>query len=169
MSKYVDAERLRTKIAEQIESLPRDTRGTYTLTGYGMIQAFHIMRSIITSLQQEQTEFPSNLQQEQTEFPSNMDEAAIQAAQIDMCDRQIMEDSNENRMLYSRIFRRGFKAGAEWMAGQGVNIRGRVLPGTHGNSYVESDWFDKGYGGLFWNDEVNLTIRKKQHIIEGLY
>ena len=51
-------------------------------------------------------------------LPSNLDEAAIQAAQIDMCERQIMEDSNEHRMLYSSIFRRGFKAGVEWMAGQ---------------------------------------------------
>lgn len=58
--------------------------------------------------------------------------------------------------------RDAFKAGAEWMARQGVNIHGRVLPGTHGNSYVESDWFDKGYGGLSWNDEVDLIIRKKQ-------
>lgn len=56
------------------------------------------------------------IQQEQPSLPANVDEAAIQAAQIDMCDRQIMEDSNEHRMLYSRIFRRGFKAGAEWMA-----------------------------------------------------
>ena len=55
-----------------------------------------------------------------------------------------------------------FIAGAEWMARQGVNIHGRVLPGTHGNSYVESDYFDKGYGGLSWNDEVDLIIRKKQ-------
>lgn len=55
----------------------------------------------------------------QPSLPSELDDAAIQAAQIDMCDRQIMEDSNEHRMLYSRIFRRGFKAGTEWMAKQG--------------------------------------------------
>lgn len=54
----------------------------------------------------------------QPSLPSELDDAAIQAAQIDMCDRQIMEDSNEHRMLYSRIFRRGFKAGTEWMAEQ---------------------------------------------------
>ena len=51
-------------------------------------------------------------------LPSNLDEAAVQAAQVDMCDRQIMEDSNEHRMLYSRIFRRGFKAGAVWRDAQ---------------------------------------------------
>ena len=57
MSKYIDVEKLRKKIAEQMESVPRDTgrgNGTVTLTGYGMIQAFLIVRSIIDSLQQEQ-------------------------------------------------------------------------------------------------------------------
>ena len=41
-------------------------------------------------------------------------DAAIAAADEDMQGRQIMEESNENRQLYSRIFRRGFKAGAKW-------------------------------------------------------
>jgi len=41
-------------------------------------------------------------------------QAAITAADEDMQGRQIMEESNENRQLYSRIFRRGFKAGAQW-------------------------------------------------------
>ena len=54
------------------------------------------------------------LEEKISSFPSGLDEAAVQAAQVDMCDRQIMEDSNKHRMLYSRIFRRGFKAGVEW-------------------------------------------------------
>ena len=49
-----------------------------------------------------------------SEIPKDLDAAAIQAAQSDMQDRQIMEASNDERMLYSRIFRRGFKAGAKW-------------------------------------------------------
>lgn len=49
-------------------------------------------------------------------LPSNLDEAAIDAAQLDMQDRQIMEATNDERLRYSRIFRRGFKAGVEWMA-----------------------------------------------------
>lgn len=61
------------------------------------------------------------------ELPEGLDEAAVQAAQVDMCDRQIMEDSNEHRMLYSRIFRRGFKAGAEWMAIQGGSFENSVF------------------------------------------
>lgn len=43
-----------------------------------------------------------------------LEQAAITAADEDMQGRQIMEESNENRQLYSRIFRRGFKAGAKW-------------------------------------------------------
>ena len=44
----------------------------------------------------------------------DLSKAAIDAADDDMQGRQIMESSHEDRMLYSRIFRRGFKAGAEW-------------------------------------------------------
>lgn len=55
--KYIDAELLREKIAEQMESLPREVgrgAGTITSKGYGMMQAFQIMRSIIDTLQKEQ-------------------------------------------------------------------------------------------------------------------
>jgi hypothetical protein len=58
--KYIDAERLREKIAEQMESLPREVgRGANTITakGYGMMQAFQIMRSIIDTLQQKPAEW----------------------------------------------------------------------------------------------------------------
>ena len=57
MSKYIDADLLRRKIAEQMESLPREVgrgAGTITSKGYGMMEAFQIVRSIIDSLQQEQ-------------------------------------------------------------------------------------------------------------------
>jgi len=91
--KYIDSEKL---IAE-IEGRKKAIHATIFNEEYDELLSF------ITSLQQEQ---PS--------LPSNLDEAAIDAAQLDMQDRQIMEDSNEHRMLYSRIFRRGFKAGAEW-------------------------------------------------------
>ena len=58
--KYINAELLREKIAEQMESLHREVgrgAGTITPTGYGMMQAFQIMRSIIDSLQQEPISF----------------------------------------------------------------------------------------------------------------
>jgi hypothetical protein len=53
--------------------------------------------------------------------PKGFSEAAIQAAQSDMQDRQIMEASNDERMRYSRIFRRGFEAGAKWDKEQMMN------------------------------------------------
>ena len=59
MKKYIDADLLREKITEQMESLPREVgkgAGTITSKGYGMMQAFQIMRSIIDSLQHEQPE-----------------------------------------------------------------------------------------------------------------
>lgn len=59
------------------------------------------------------------LEEKVISLPSNLDEAAIDAAQLDMQDRQIMEATNDERQRYSRIFRRGFKSGAEWMAEQG--------------------------------------------------
>ena len=57
MSKYINADILREKIAEQMEFLPREVgrgAGTITSKGYGMMEAFQIVRSIIDSLQQEQ-------------------------------------------------------------------------------------------------------------------
>ena len=53
--KYIDADLLREKIAEQMKSVPREVgrgAGTITSKGYGMMQAFQIVRSIIDSLQQ---------------------------------------------------------------------------------------------------------------------
>lgn len=59
MAKYIDADLLRKKITEQMDSVPHEVgrgAGTITSKGYGMMQAFQIMRSIIDSLQQEQAE-----------------------------------------------------------------------------------------------------------------
>ena len=56
MSKYIDVDLLREKISEQMESLPREVgrgAGTITSKGYGMMEAFQIVRSIIDSLQQD--------------------------------------------------------------------------------------------------------------------
>lgn len=60
--KYIDADLLRKKIAEQMKSLPREVgrgAGTITSKGSGMMEAFQIVRSIIDSLQQEQPEVDS--------------------------------------------------------------------------------------------------------------
>lgn len=85
---------------------------------------------------------------------SNLDEAAIDAAQLDMQDRQVMEATNDERLRYSRIFRRGFKAGAEWMAGQGED--GLVLFAyASGKAYIKTTYH--GNGG----DQVIVLVRKK--------
>ena len=56
------------------------------------------------------SEFIESLQKEPVS--EDLKEAETDAADEDMQRRQIMEESNDNRQLYSRIFRRGFKAGA---------------------------------------------------------
>lgn len=97
-------------------------------------------------------------------LPSNMATAAIHAAQNDMCDRQIMEDSDEHRILYSRVFRRGFKAGAEWMAGQGVTVDAKVC------KLIDRAWVtildEKQFQNVLYDkfnlgDKVVVQIRKK--------
>ena len=97
----------------------------------------------------------------QHSLPSNLDEAAIDAAQLDMQDRQIMEATNDERLRYSRIFRRGFKAGAEWTAEQGVSFD------------TEMSWLDSFGFQIGWpentsifdcfnpGDKVVVQIRKK--------
>ena len=102
-------------------------------------------------------------------LPSNLGEAAIQAAQNDMCDRQIMEDSNERRMLYSRVFRRGFKAGALWMAGQYKTLGETeiYLEDDGGEAPYTQEWLDLATAefavpeGFKPGDKVIVQIRKK--------
>ena len=95
-------------------------------------------------------------------LPSNLDEAAIDAAQLDMQDRQIMEAPNEERLRYSRIFRRGFKAGARWMAGQGFSFEDEVYyDGT--TPFVKDADFDiiELKDSVKNGDKVIVQIRKK--------
>jgi len=115
MGKYIDAALLREKIAEQMESLPREVgrgAGTITSKGYGMMEAFQIIRSIIDSLQEEQ---PS--------LPSNLDEAAEKYANTHYGEFFEVEyefgDPIEVIVDDKPFVRDAFKSGAEWMAGQG--------------------------------------------------
>lgn len=82
-----------------------------------------------------------------------LSKAAIDAADNDMRGRQIMEASNEDRMLYSRIFRRGFKAGAEWQKEQmmkGLCFETKV--------YLESDGCAEDFNESEWLDLENTEI-----------
>lgn len=98
-------------------------------------------------------------------LPSNLDEAAIDAAQLDMQDRQIMEATNDERLRYSRIFRRGFKAGAEWLAGQGINAESEVCKLVD-RAWVtpinEKQFARDVYNNFVAGDKVIVQIRKKQ-------
>jgi len=79
-------------------------------------------------------------------------------AQLDMQDRQIMEATNDERLRYSRIFRRGFKSGAKWLAGQGETRDDIVVTGDFdGKAHIfpiPSSEFNPG-------DKVVVQIRKK--------
>ena len=109
MAKYIDADLLRKKIAEQMESLPREVgrgAGTITSKGYGMMQAFQIMRSIIDSLQQEQEKSSDSLEE----------------AANDYCSVYYDWDNEGERKEVVRTF----KVGAEW---QKVQMMKEVVEG----------------------------------------
>ena len=149
--KYIDADLLRGKISEQMESLPREVgrgAGTITSKGYGMMEAFQIIRSIIDSLQEEQ---PS--------LPSNLDEAAEETAQKYYC--SCLEKHNETGICDGcENIKLSFKAGAKWMAEQG-ETQGHFVIGSIAGSpcgpavvcYTEE--FEIG-------DQVIVQIRKKE-------
>jgi len=85
------------RIEWNVDMMKRDPKPS----DIGRIEEAKCIRRFIESLQEEPVS-------------EDLEEAAIDAADNDMQGRQIMEASNEDRMLYSRIFRRGFKAGANW-------------------------------------------------------
>lgn len=137
--KYIDADLLRGKISEQMESLPREVgRGTGTITskGYGMMEAFQIIRSIIDSLQEEQ---PS--------LPSNLDEAAEKYAIRGFSSNA---DPYEETIAY-QADKDAFKAGAEWMAGQGVmdSIEGTVCGRVYDHINIR------------YTDDVGITLKPR--------
>lgn len=141
--KYIDAENLIAEINNRLMSVNLEKLGNF---GSHRIWAYNDVKDLIISLQKEQ---PST--------PSNLDEAAETFNRKDAARMWDYEGKTNGEIVEA-----AFKAGAEWMEGQGVNIHGRVLPGRKGNAYIESDWFDNGYEGLSWNDEVELIIQKRQ-------
>lgn len=106
MSKYIDADLLRRKIAEQMESLPREVgrgAGTITSKGYGMMEAFQIVRSIIDSLQQEQPEVYLNENTLKKEF--RMIDSACLLFNYDKLSRE--------QLIARRFYQLGLKARKE--------------------------------------------------------
>ena len=109
------------------------------------------------------------VQVQETSLPSNLDEAAEEYAYNNWEDNDYHTGASEG-LPFDAIghTEKCFKAGAEWMAGQGVKLHGRILPGAYGNLYIESDYFNRGYKGLNYkfsesNDvDMFVQIRKKQ-------
>lgn len=118
--KYIDADKLREKITEQMESLPREVgrgAGTITSKGYGMMQAFQIMRSIIDSLQQEQPSLPDNLDDAANKFAVSYDQGT--------CDG---------------IAQECFKAGAQWMAKKELECKNVIWLKDDNYDPLDNDW-----------------------------
>ena len=95
-------------------------------------------------------------------LPSNLDEAA---------DKWCKENGKgfvlrDKSAYYIGETLPAFKAGAEWMAGQGVKLHGRILPGRRGNLYIESDCFGRGFGGLNYNfsdsNDVDMFVQSQK-------
>lgn len=92
----------------------------------------------------------------QPSLPSNLDKAAIDAAQLDMQYRQIMEATNDERLRYSRIFRRGFKSGVEWIAAQGITVTGDT-----DDEYIRIlEDIEKAICKIAPDSTINVQIRK---------
>ena len=111
--KYIDAEKLIALIDAKLEDL-------------GMSGSVWVGRSVLNELKDD----IESLQQEQPSLPSNLDEAAEKAG-LEYAPKQGGEAIDANGDVYatddvewpSRCgFMKGFKAGAEWMAGQGATM-----------------------------------------------
>lgn len=99
MSRYIDADKLIAEIERLAKSYQDPT--FITVRGNTANNFRDNLLSFITSLQQEQPSLPSNLDEAAKEYMRNY-------IPFDQCD--------------SRDIIRTFKAGAEWMAGRGVNL-----------------------------------------------
>lgn len=96
-------------------------------------------------------------------LPSNLDEAAHEFEDMAMSDYDdiCVTENGEERPVLKYNFTDAFKAGAEWMAGQGVNSEGKVFTSAF-TSYVKTPGIEKLLKDAFPEDtEVIVQIRKK--------
>ena len=137
MSKFIDAEKLRSVLQNTINSMKeKDVKGErYDAFLNGKLSICEELLGCITSLQQEQ---PS--------LPSNIDEAAEEYSENILANNEDLQDAIED----------AFKEGAKWMARQGVTLNLSIDELSCGayNSCVEQ--------GLTSEDDVIIQIRKKQ-------
>ena len=127
MSKYIDADRLKAEIEQRFWE-------------YGM----PLHDDIVTAKVDEVLALIDSLRQEQPSLPSNLDDAAFNYAELCKYD-------DADKLLCVEHF----KAGAEWMAGQGVILNLSIDEFSCGayNACVEQ--------GLTSEDDVIVQIRKK--------
>lgn len=94
----------------------------------------------------------------QPSFPSNLYEAAEDSWAV-------YEYRESPRGLYSTCYVDGFKAGAEWMAGQGYTKEETVYFERlcdENRIMVDLGWGEPERGGFNPGDKVIVQIRKKQ-------
>lgn len=150
------------KIREKVEELQEQAEYNYDIcTTQHEMQFWLGEQSVLTKLK----EYIDSLQEEPVS--EDLEQAAIAAADEDMQGRQIMEESNENRQLYSRIFRRGFKAGAKWQKQQMMKdaITVTILPANLEETEFCLDDYDEVKHITRLVKEENLKIGDKVKVI----
>ena len=143
--KYIDADKLIAEIDRRMENY-NATIERY----YGKQKSIKAERdswkwaeckwflALITSLQREQ--------------PDGLDEAA------EMYESGLQNPDYQDSGYTDNDMIDAFKAGAEWMEGQGVTCGGRIMKSSTGETYAESDYVPlDGKCG----DKVIVQIRKK--------
>jgi hypothetical protein len=152
--KYIDAEKLKAEL----------TKLQFTLNAsYRKPQSDNIVRAI--SLEYDDIlSIVGSLQQEQPSLPSNLDEAAHNHA-ANNGGRWLTDDVGIKCFAFNpQEVKDAFKAGAEWMAGQGVKadfevckLANRAWLTAIDEKKFAQDVFDNFAAG----DKVVVQIRKK--------
>ena len=137
MSKYIDAEKLRSVLQNTINSMKeKDVKGErYDAFLNGKLSICEELLGCIDSLQQEQPSLPSDIDKAAEEYSENI-----------LANNEDLQDAIED----------AFKEGAKWMARQGVTLNLSIDELSCGayNSCVEQ--------GLTSDDDVIIQVRKKQ-------
>ncbi|MBR1698440.1 MAG: hypothetical protein IJ714_01475 [Bacteroidales bacterium] len=131
MSKYIDAEKLIAEIERLKEETPIGICEYDKGEENGRMEVLTSLQSTIASLQQEQ--------------PSGLDEAAEKYSENILANNEDLQDAIED----------AFKAGAEWMEGQGYVKEGIARPDDC------EIWVNMTNTDIKDGDEVIVQIRKK--------
>lgn len=137
MNNYIHADRLLAEIESRMGDCKLPNGNFPTPTSVVRYEELSCLRNFVASLKQGQPP-----------LPHNVDEAAKEHTRyyipFDQCD--------------SRDIIRTFKAGAEWMARQGLTVDGTFHHSSGYPSVIELKTFLRDYEGA----DVIVNIRKKQ-------